>query len=84
MMPHFEFTVLIFALRYAANRLSYAPGLVRDYAVSQIPRMSSEQRESLVREIEKLIRYQEYADDIAYAELMKLKQALQREVEEND
>lgn len=58
-----EVTVLVFALRYALPRKTYAPKLVTDYIVEQIPRMTKEQREELAAELYRL--KDEYADRYA-------------------
>ena len=76
MIERTDLTVTIFALRYAANRLSYAPGLVCDYIIGRIPQMDEQQREQMQKEVETIIRYHEYADNIALMDLMKLQAAL--------
>lgn len=76
MIERTDLTVTIFALRYAVNRLSYAPGLVCDYIIGRIPQMDEQQREQMQKEVATIIRYHEYADNIALMDLMKLQTAL--------
>ena len=75
-MEHIELTVIAFALRYAVNRLSYAPSLVCSYIKKQMPRMTIQQRESFINEVDNYIQYHEYADDIALSDILKLRQDL--------
>lgn len=67
-----DFTVMIFALRYAVNRLSYAPGLVCDYLRDKLPLLNSNQKEMLVKELKDKLKYRECADDIAEHYVKKL------------
>lgn len=67
-----EMAVLVFALRYAADRHTYAPGLVCDYIKKQLPRMSAEQIKQLREEIPTLT----IADCHAEEDINGLREAL--------
>ena len=64
-ISHFDLTVMVFALRYAISRHSYAPSLVCEYIKEKLPRMTDGQREQLQRELEEKLKYKECADNIA-------------------
>jgi len=78
-----DFTVMVFALRYAVNRHSYAPGLICDYLRRKLPHLSKQQKEQLEKELEDRLKYQECADDIAEYYVKKL-QADLKEAMTND
>ena len=76
-IEHNDFVIMMFSLRYAANRLSYAPGLVCDYIIKHIPQMSKKQQEQMQIEVNDIIKHQMYADNIALSELLRLLSALE-------
>ena len=53
-----ELSVMVFALRYAVGRHTYAPSLACGYIRKQIPRMADTQIDSVLHEIEKFLEYQ--------------------------
>lgn len=63
--------VLAAALRYALPRYTYALGIVADEIIRAIPRMTPEQRESYLPEIDV-----KPVDDIAADEIQRLREAL--------
>lgn len=48
-----ELDVMVFALRYAIGRQTYAPMVVREYIESRIPSMTKEQIRDLEHEIDR-------------------------------
>ena len=65
LISHDELTVMIFAYRYGVERLTYAPCLVCDYIIANMPRMTSIQRDMVYQEVCQTLEYKWYADDIA-------------------
>lgn len=55
-----EVTVMVFALRYASNRETFAPTIVADVIISKIPLLSEQERENLTNEIMRGKKFSEY------------------------
>jgi len=62
-----ELTVMVFALRYALPRHTYAPELVCNYIGGKVRDMSAGQRAQVIRELEFADEYGEYGDELARA-----------------
>ena len=78
MLTKDDVTMLVFAYRYACPRYTYAPDIVCDYIIDKIPEMNTQQREEVLDEVNRTLRFKEYADDgLAIVHIMKLKSALE-------
>ena len=77
-----ELDVLIFALRYAIVRHTYAPQIVCDYIKKQIPRMSEDFRRQIIDELGKMDRYHEWGDEYAKKAGLDLLHALMGAVDD--
>lgn len=75
-----EMAVMVFALRYAVRRRTYAPALVCDHIKASLPRMTGEQKHSLVAELDSIISYGECIDNLAEEAVSELLGELVKEV----
>ena len=66
-MDRDELTVMVFALRYALPRHTYAPEVVCNYIAGRVQEMSAGQRAQVMRELEDADKYGEYGDELARA-----------------
>lgn len=73
-----DLDVMVFALRYAVRRKTYAPYIVCKYIRDKVPQMSFNQREQLIWELRNMGMEQEFIDDIAANEAHDLLMALHR------
>lgn len=71
-----ELDVLVFALRYAIGRHTYAPQIVCVYIASQLSRMEDYQLDDILGEVEHMIQHHAYADDEAFDNILKLRHAI--------
>ncbi len=78
MLTKDDITIMVFAYRYAVGRMTYAPGLVCDYIASKVSEMTDQQIEEVKDEVERTLKYGDYADDIALNEVNKLYCCLRR------
>ena len=71
-----ELDVMVFALRYAIGRFTYAPQIVCEYIASQLSRMESYQLDDILGEVEYMIYHHAYADDNAFGDILKLRREI--------
>ena len=71
-----ELDVMVFALRYAIGRFTYAPSIVCQYIASQLSRMDGYQLDDILGEVEHMIQHHAYANDRAFDDILKLRHAI--------
>ncbi|MBR2215981.1 MAG: hypothetical protein IJ849_09515 [Selenomonadaceae bacterium] len=76
---HTEMTVLVFALRYAVGRRTYAPALVCDFLKDRLSDMTDDQKQSLAAELDLMLKYGYCIDDLSEGAVNGLYEALRRE-----
>lgn len=71
-----DFTIMMFSLRYALGRCSYAPAFVCDYLNAKIPVMNKTQMERVIQELDYFGDNKLYADNLAMAQGLMLRKSL--------
>lgn len=74
-----ELDVMIFALRYAIGRLTYASQTACVYIAMQLSRMEGYQLDDILGEIDHMIQHHAYADDEALRNITMLRGAIKDE-----